>query len=466
MTFCVSKWLRGRNYWCIPLWSSSVNSFSGGDTLSPKKCKTHYVKFTWKPTCGVKCLLEEEACKVGGANHSHATQDLYDSISAGNFPEWKLFLQVIDPDHEDRLDFDPLDGTMTWPKDVIPLQPVGRMVLNKNIDNFFAENEQLAFNPGLVVPGIYYSDDKMLQGRIFAYSDTQRHRLGPNYLQLPVNAPKCAHHNNHFDGSMNFMHRDEEVDYFPVDSLHRVQNMLHSTLSSPARVTGTDKDSSAVIPKYNDFKQPGERYRSWAPDRQERFISRNVKMLSDPRVTHELRSIWISYWSQEEGALYTSNTSLYCQLYVYTVKREISIRRTVVTRVNTASLIFEEWSPDLDNGQYDIVDQVMRPLALVQERKVRKDTDIKKGRRSTSSSSAFHHGSSSHQFDDDKEIQDEGTSRNSTLSPRTYYNSISPIRPQVFKDPEPHEQNMPLYFLEKRLSLTVKKECMWSNGVR
>jgi catalase len=121
----------------------------------------------------------------------------------------------MDPEHEDRFDFDPLDVTKTWPEDVFPLQPVGRMVLNRNIDNFFAENEQLAFCPGLIVPGIYYSDDKLLQTRIFSYSDTQRHRLGPNYLLLPANAPKCAHHNNHYDGFMNFMHRDEEVDYFP-----------------------------------------------------------------------------------------------------------------------------------------------------------------------------------------------------------------------------------------------------------
>ena len=93
------------------------------------------------------------------------------------------------------------------------LQPVGRMVLNKNVDNFFNENEQLAFSPGVVPPGIYYSNDKMLQCRIFAYGDTQRHRLGPNYLLLPANAPKCAHHNNHHEGFMNFTHRDEEVIY-------------------------------------------------------------------------------------------------------------------------------------------------------------------------------------------------------------------------------------------------------------
>ena len=180
-------------------------------TLINKAGKANYVKFHWKPTCGVKCLLEDEAIRVGGTNHSHATQDLYDSIKAGNYPEWKLFIQTMDPEHEDKFDFDPLDVTKTWPEDILPLQPVGRLVLNKNIDNFFAENEMLAFNPALVVPGIYYTNDKMLQGRIFAYSDTQRHRLGPNYLQLPVNAPKCAFHNNHHDGSMNFMHRDEEV---------------------------------------------------------------------------------------------------------------------------------------------------------------------------------------------------------------------------------------------------------------
>ena len=95
--------------------------------------------------------------------------------------------------------------------DCVVVQPVGRLVLNKNIDNFFNENEMLAFNPGAIVPGIYYTNDKMFQTRTFAYADTQRHRLGPNYMQIPVNAPKCPNYNNHRDGSMNFVHRDEEV---------------------------------------------------------------------------------------------------------------------------------------------------------------------------------------------------------------------------------------------------------------
>ncbi|XP_043707932.1 catalase-like isoform X1 [Telopea speciosissima] len=274
---------------------SSVNTY----TLINKAGKVNYVKFHWRPTCGVKCLLDDEAVMVGGTNHSHATKDLYDSIQAGNYPEWKLYIQTIDPDYEDKFDFDPLDVTKTWPEDILPLQPVGRLVLNKNIDNFFAENEQLAFCPSIVVPGIYYSDDKMLQTRIFSYSDTQRYRLGANYLMLPPNAPKCAHHNNHHDGFMNFMHRDEEVNYFPS----RYDPVRHAERYPTPSAILPERRSRAVIEKENNFKQPGERYRSFDPARQERFVCRWVDALSDPRVTYEIRSIWISYWSQADKSL-------------------------------------------------------------------------------------------------------------------------------------------------------------------
>jgi catalase len=103
---------------------------------------------------GVKNLLDDEAVIVGGKNHSHATKDLYDAIAAGDYPEWTLYIQTMDPADEDKFDFDPLDVTKIWPENLFPLQPVGRMVLNKNPDNFFNENEQLAFAPGLVVPGV------------------------------------------------------------------------------------------------------------------------------------------------------------------------------------------------------------------------------------------------------------------------------------------------------------------------
>nr|P48352.1 RecName: Full=Catalase isozyme 3 [Cucurbita pepo]BAA09508.1 catalase [Cucurbita pepo] len=268
-------------------------------SLINKSGKARLVKFHWKPTCGVKSMMEEEAIRIGGTNHSHATQDLYESIAAGNFPEWRLYIQTIDYEDQNKYDFEPLDTTITWPEDVVPLQPVGRLVLNKNIDNFFAENEMLAFSMSLV-PGIHYSDDKMLQARSFAYADTQRHRLGPNYLQLPVNAPKCPHHNNHHEGFMNFMHRDEEVNYFPS----RYDPCRHAEkFPMPPNVL-TGKRERCVIPKENNnFKQAGDRYRSWAPDRQDRFVKRFVEALSDPRVTDEVRNIWISYWSQADRSL-------------------------------------------------------------------------------------------------------------------------------------------------------------------
>nr|AAC19398.1 root catalase [Mesembryanthemum crystallinum] len=269
-------------------------------TMLNRAGKETYVKFHWKPTCGVKSIVtEEEAIQVGGANHSHATQDLYDSIAAGNYPEWRLFIQTMDPADEDKFDFDPLDITKTWPEDILPLQPVGRLVLNKNIDNFFTENEMLAFNPASIVPGIHFSHDKMLQARTFAYADTQRHRLGVNFLLLPVNAPKCAHHNDHHDGFMNFMHRDEEVNYFPSRS-----NVCHHAERFPIPShTLTGRRERRIIPKENNFKQPGDRYRSWDPARQERYLARWVKALSDPKVTPEIRGVWVSWLSQSDRSL-------------------------------------------------------------------------------------------------------------------------------------------------------------------
>ncbi|CDY52649.1 BnaAnng11640D [Brassica napus] len=169
----------------------------------------------------------------------------------------------------------------------------------RNIDNFFAENEQLAFCPAIIVPGIYYSDDKLLQTRVFSYADTQRHRLGPNYLQLPVNSPKCSHHNNHHEGFMNFMHRDEEVNYFPS----RYDPVRHAEKYPTPPAVCSGKRERCVIEKENNFKEPGERYRSFTPERLERFIGRWIDALSDPRITHEIRSIWISYWSQADKSL-------------------------------------------------------------------------------------------------------------------------------------------------------------------
>ena len=270
--------------------------------LINKAGRETYVKFHWIPTCGVKCLADDLAVQVGGKNHSHATQDLYESIAAGNYPEWTLKIQTMDPVDQHKFDFDPLDVTKIWPEHLFPLQPVGRMVLNQNVDNFFSENESLAFCPALVVPGVTYSEDKLLQTRIFSYADTQRYRLGANYLMLPVNAPKCPFHNNHHDGAMNFTKRSEEVNYFPSRSvslclrsfgrcsaISRHDAARHAAAYPTSKMNVTGSREKVIIEKEDNFTQPGDRYRSWDPARQERFRQRFLQMLLHPRTTKEIR---------------------------------------------------------------------------------------------------------------------------------------------------------------------------------
>ena len=146
------------------------------------------VKYHWDPKQGERNLTQAEA--IQAKNFNHATQDLYDAIERGDYPEWELQVQIMSDDEHPELDFDPLDDTKLWPTDQFPMRPVGRMVLNRNPQNYFAEVEQAAFGTGVLVDGLDFSDDKMLQGRTFSYSDTQRYRVGANYLQLPINRPK------------------------------------------------------------------------------------------------------------------------------------------------------------------------------------------------------------------------------------------------------------------------------------
>ena len=164
------------------------------------------MKFHWVPKQGVRNLTSAQAAEIQGRDYGHATRDLYDAIERGDFPEWEFCVQLMEDGPNDDLDFDPLDDTKRWPEDQFPLLPVGRMVLDRAPDNFFAEVEQSAFGTGVLVDGIDFSDDKMLQGRTLSYSDTQRYRVGPNYLQLPINAPQvgCPFATNQRDGQMAY----------------------------------------------------------------------------------------------------------------------------------------------------------------------------------------------------------------------------------------------------------------------
>jgi catalase len=184
--------------------------------LINRKGESHFVKFHWRPTIGAASVVWDEAVKISGADPDFHRRDLFEAIACGNFPEFELGLQVFDQETADNLEFDILDPTKIIPEETIPLRIVGKLVLNRNVDNFFAETEQVAFCPANIVPGIGFTNDPLLQGRLFSYLDTQLSRLGgPNFHQIPVNAPKCPFHNLQRDGISQMQIPKGRVNYEP-----------------------------------------------------------------------------------------------------------------------------------------------------------------------------------------------------------------------------------------------------------
>ncbi len=182
---------------------------------------TNFVKFHWRPLLGTASVLWDEAVKISGADPDFHRRDLFEAIEGGNFPAWELGFQIIDQATADQLPFDVLDATKLVPEELVPLEMVGKMVLDRNPDNFFAETEQVAFCPSHIVPGIDFSEDPLLQGRLFSYLDTQLTRLGsPNFHELPINRPKCPFANFQRDGKMQMMAPKGRDNYEP-NSINR-----------------------------------------------------------------------------------------------------------------------------------------------------------------------------------------------------------------------------------------------------
>ncbi|MEX2104529.1 MAG: catalase [Bacilli bacterium] len=251
-----------------------VHTFKWANTQG----KVVYVKYHWKPLQGVKNLSSEEVTAVQAEGSSHATKDLYDNINSGNYPQWDLYVQFMELDDYDGLDFDPVDPTKIWPETTYPLHMVGTMTLNRNPDNFFAEVEQSAFSPSALVPGIEASEDKLLQGRLFSYSDTQRYRLGPNYLHIPVNCPYSTVRNNQRDGSMQTKQQPSSINYEPNSySEQPKENDFYRESQSNLQGYSTREK----IEKTNDFGQAGEQYRSYSPEEQVNLINNLVNDLSN-----------------------------------------------------------------------------------------------------------------------------------------------------------------------------------------
>ncbi|HEL5402471.1 TPA: catalase [Stenotrophomonas maltophilia] len=218
----------------------------------------HYVKFAWKSRQGTRNLDATQAMEIQRSDFSHMTRDLVAAIERGEYPRWDLYIQVLAPEQLASFDFDPLDATKIWPD--VPERKIGEMVLTQNVGNFFQETEQVAMAPSNLVPGIEPSEDRLLQGRLFSYADTQLHRIGSNSASLPVNRPRVAVNNGNQDGAMNPGQSTSMVNYEPSRLAPR-QSPPHARRSTLALSGSTQQ---LPIARQQNFRQAGELYRSYS----------------------------------------------------------------------------------------------------------------------------------------------------------------------------------------------------------
>jgi len=256
-----------------------------------------YTKLRWVPKQGVKNLSVEEAAEIQSKDFNHASRDLYEAIERGEFPEWDLYVQVLDPADLDNFDFNPLDPTKDWFEEDIPYQLVGTMTLNKNPENVFAETEQVGFNPGVVVPGIEPSEDKLLQGRLFSYSDTQRYRIGTNYLQLPINCPFAQVNNNQRDGAMAHGQQKDHINYEPNRHQHTPkEDPAYNDVPYPVQGEAMRK----TIEKTNNFGQAGQVWNRYSAAEQDALVKNLTADLSSVTDQTKLLAICNFYRADAE----------------------------------------------------------------------------------------------------------------------------------------------------------------------
>ncbi|WP_339244054.1 catalase [Paenibacillus sp. FSL F4-0243] len=276
ITFLFSPWGIPANY--RQMQGSGVNTYKWVN----ENGEAVLIKYHWEPLKhGIKNLTQQAAEDIQAKNVSHATQDLYEAIARKDYPEWELCVQILSDDEHPELDFDPLDPTKLWDHERFPFLPVGKMVLDRNPDNYFAEVEQVAFGTGVLVDGLDFSDDKLLQGRTFSYSDTQRHRVGANYIQLPINAPKTRVATNQRDGQMTY-----HVDKAPEQNPH--VNYEPSSLGGLKEAAPSGKEHQPMyndrlvrdkISRTNDFGQAGDTYRKFEDWERDELIHNLVDAL-------------------------------------------------------------------------------------------------------------------------------------------------------------------------------------------
>src|SRR4051795_10965262 len=263
---------------------------------------TVLVKYHWHPKQGVKSWTAEDAAMVQAYELGPHTKDLYDAIAAGDYPEGDLSVQIMEDHDHPELDWDPLDDTKVWPENDFPLRHVGTMQLNDAPRNIFAENEQIAFGTGVLVDGLDFSDDKMLVGRTFSYSDTQRYRVGPNYLQLPVNQPKTKVATNQRDAPMAYG-VDDGGDNAHINYEPTIRGGLREATAPTADTYGPVFEGQVTrkrISRENNYKQAGERYllsEQWEKDD---FVANLVDALTECDRAIQERMVWHMYMGEDE----------------------------------------------------------------------------------------------------------------------------------------------------------------------
>jgi catalase len=226
--------------------------------------------YKWVPQQEVRNLSQAEANAIQSTQIEHATMDLRNEIEKGNFPKWDLYVQMLKKEDFLALDFNAVDPTKIWPEKIAKLIKVGTMTLNQNPSNYFQQIEQAAFSPAILVPGIELSEDKLLQGRLFSYSDTQRHRLGGNFQQIPVNMPKNEVTTYNVNGYMSLRPQTGDVNYQPSTNKPEVKDDATFKYSKSEFVNVTTAQSK--ISKPNDFDQAGDLYRSFSKKDQDALI--------------------------------------------------------------------------------------------------------------------------------------------------------------------------------------------------
>lgn len=248
--------------------------------------KAVFVKFHWTPKQGLAQLVWDEAQKLAGKDPDFHRRDLYEAIASGNYPEWELGVQVVPEEDEMKYDFDLLDPTKIIPEELVPVTPIGRMVLNRNVDYFFGETELVAFCPGHIVPGLDFTNDPLLQARLFSYTDTQLSRLGgPNFHQIPINKPVCPFHNNQRDGlHQRIVHTGQASyepnsidDHWPAEAPPAAQDGGFESYQE--RIDG-HKIRQRSESFSDHFSQPRLFYRSQAPHEQKHIVDAYVFELS------------------------------------------------------------------------------------------------------------------------------------------------------------------------------------------